>query len=278
MAGLPLSSGNRRYGARVGQRGTRYTFHKPPQGTYLPTRFSIEEHCGWVKDQGTQGSCTAHGSISEREFIARKFKQGALTLSPSFVYYQERLLEGTLADGDCGAQVVTGLEVLNQFGAPLLSEEPYDENVYELAPTAAQLQEALSWKGGAPLQIQQDLADIKATIHSGFPFVIGINVFSSFESDAAAATGLIPFPDMTSETLLGGHEVLAGVAWDDDIQCPNSSIGALKFQNSWGTDWGCIGGYAGTRGFGWIPYEYILSATLTTDVRMSSPLATMRRS
>ena len=276
MPNLPLSLKNRRYGAIIGERGDRYLFHKPPQVMSLPSRFSIEQHCGWVKDQGTQGSCTAHGSTSEREFLARKLKQGDPILSPSFVYYQERLLEGTLAQGDCGAQVVTGLEVLNQYGAPTLSEEPYDDNVFDVAPTPAQLQEALSWKSGAPLQVQQDLADMKATIYSGFPFVIGINVFSSFESDDVSNTGLIPFPDINSETFLGGHEVLSGIAWDDDIQCPNASIGAIKFQNSWGTDWGCLGGYAGTRGFGWIPYEYLLSPTLTTDIRMSAVVASLR--
>src|ERR1019366_4741469 len=38
--------------------------------------------------------------------------------------------------------------------------------------------------------------------------IIGISVYSSFESDAVAKTGIVPLP-ATTETLLGGHALHA---------------------------------------------------------------------
>jgi C1A family cysteine protease len=66
--------------------------------------------------------------------------------------------------------------------------------------------------------------------------------------------GAIPFPER-SERILGGHAVLA-VGYDDRLKIANTSsgdetTGALLIRNSWGTGWG-------ERGYGWLPYEYVL--------------------
>ena len=38
--------------------------------------------------------------------------------------------------------------------------------------------------------------------------VIGIMVYESFESDAVAKNGIVPMPNLATEQLLGGHDIL----------------------------------------------------------------------
>lgn len=65
------------------------------------------------------------------------------------------------------------------------------------------------------------------------------------------------FPD-PSEPSLWSHAVVA-IGYDDNIQINNkmhsdikTSKGALCIRNSWGTTFG-------EAGYGWIPYDYVLS-------------------
>lgn len=80
---------------------------------------------------------------------------------------------------------------------------------------------------------------MKGCLNSGFPFVVGILVYSSFETNKVASTGMVPMPG-PKESLLGGY-------WYVDTR------------NSWGTRWG-------DRGYFYIPYDYLLSTSLSSDL------------
>lgn len=268
---LLLSKANRRYGALPSKPDSRDKIGIPPElksTAPLPPKFSIETWQPPIKDQGQEGSCTAHGSSSYREFLFRKYYQyekskaqfpdpNAVVLSPAFIYYIERQVEGTLADGDCGAQVRTSMLVIDQYGAPLLSQEPYSDTDFSTAPTPEQIQEALLFKGG-PFHRLTGVYDIKTCILSGYPIVIGFNVYDSFEGDQIAKDGLMPMPDTSTEQIVGGHEVLGGLAYDDSVQCPGASVGAVLMQNSWGTSWGIGGRF-------WMPYDYLNNPSFVSD-------------
>jgi C1A family cysteine protease len=58
-------------------------------------------------------------------------------------------------------------------------------------------------------------------------------------------------PNISTETLLGGHAILL-VGFDDKTM-------VFKFQNSWSSSWG-------DRGNGYLPYNYVLSSSLTYDL------------
>jgi C1A family cysteine protease len=50
---------------------------------------------------------------------------------------------------------------------------------------------------------------------------------------------------------------VVAVGYDDgrkitNTRCQRTTIGALLIRNSWGTGWG-------DGGYGWLPYEYVLS-------------------
>jgi C1A family cysteine protease len=90
---------------------------------------------------------------------------------------------------------------------------------------------------------------IKQALAAGFPVIIGISVYESFESAAAAKTGLIPMP-AKDEQMLGGHCMMA-FSYDDETQ-------TFGIRNSWGEGWGDHGNCR-------IPYAYLGNPNLASD-------------
>lgn len=208
-----------------------------------------------IKDQGEEGSCTAHAWTSNAEFLFKKYEGLSVNLSPSFVYYQERAQEGSLDQGDCGAQVVTGANVMDLQGAPTIAQEPYTSGEFQTAPTAEQVAEAHHWRTGAYHRLST-VTDIKECIVSGYPIVIGFTVYESFEG--IGADGLMPMP-AAGEAILGGHCMFGGLAYDDSVACRGAATGAVLMQNSWGPGWaldGCV----------WMPYSYLADADVVSDI------------
>lgn len=91
---------------------------------------------------------------------------------------------------------------------------------------------------------------MKQSIVEGFPFVFGINVYESFESENVKNTGFVPMPDTKHEKLLGGHAIMA-IMFDDDKKI-------FGCRNSWGVEWG-------DKGYFYLPYDFILDKDLASD-------------
>jgi C1A family cysteine protease len=172
-----------------------------------------------------------------------------MPLSHLFLYYQERVLENTIGS-DAGAEIRDGMKVVAGQGVPPETAWPYDPLRFAETPppaayAAATAHEALEYRS-VPL----DLVQLQGCMAEGYPVVLGISVFESFMSDAVAhSNGLIPLP-ATSEQNLGGHAV-ALCGYDNSIQ-------RFILRNSWSTSWA-------DRGYGYIPFAYILDANLTAD-------------
>jgi C1A family cysteine protease len=97
--------------------------------------------------------------------------------------------------------------------------------------------------------VDQNLADMKGCLSSGYPFVFGFTVYESFESDAVSETGNVPMPG-ADEAMKGGHAVLA-VGYDDKDN-------VFICRNSWGAEWG-------EAGYFYMPYAYLLDSNLSAD-------------
>lgn len=256
----------------------------PPQGVVGGTLISTRA------DQLTVGCCTGEGSTRMGNRLYRTYgptlkipvrAEDVPDFDPLFTYYLERQKEGTLEQGDCGAQVVTSLEVADMnpgaagFGwCP--ASRPFDVRNVNVAPTPAQLAAAKLWPGGAFHNLGNSIANIKSSILSkpfGYTGVVGINVYESFEDDTTAASGLIPYPNLEREQQVGGHEMHSYIAYDDTVHCPNSpNPGAVLTENSWGPYWGADPGkfqVAKGRGFCWLSYDYLANPNLASDNRMA---------
>ncbi|ALO66520.1 peptidase C1 [Arthrobacter alpinus] len=215
----------------------------------LPPSVDLRPACPPVYDQGQLGSCTGNGIAGVLQFMAMKEGQ-ADTSTPSrlFIYYNERVIEGTV-DSDSGAQIRDGIKSVASIGACDETLWPYTITKFAKKPlakcyTAAKKNRAISYS-----RVSQSLSTMKGALASGFPVVFGFTVYDSFESADVARTGVVPMP-ATSESVLGGHCVVA-VGYDDASQ-------SFTIRNSWGTGWG-MAGYAT------MPYGYLLDRSLASD-------------
>jgi C1A family cysteine protease len=215
----------------------------------LPASVDLRPQCPPVYDQGELGSCTANAIAGAVQFD--EIRSGiAPTWTPSrlFIYYNERVLEGTVAS-DSGAQLRDGIKVIAAQGVCPESEWPYDISKFAEKPPAQAYTDAVRDRVGAYQRLTQSLVPLKTCIASGFTFVFGFTVFSSFEGAEVATTGDVPMPQ-PSETAIGGHAV-ACVGYDDGRS-------AFIIRNSWGVGWGA-------SGYGFMPYAYMLDAGLAAD-------------
>ena len=217
----------------------------------------LEEFCGPVADQGSEGSCTAHAGKGSNEFLYRKYAVFALVkpaappvFSAAFLYYMERQIDGTLADGDCGSTGRSSVSVLNRNGVCLEADMPYTAGSFSTAPNAEQLAGAEKFLAGAYHALS--FPDFRSCLSSGYVFLIGFAVYESFENDVNGS-GLMPMPDVSKEKMLGYHEVLV-IGHDDSAQ-------RLKVRNSWGPGWGASGDF-------FMPYAFAAAPGMILEARM----------
>jgi C1A family cysteine protease len=223
----------------------------------LPTSVDLRKYCSPVRDQGQLGSCTGFSMATGlREFLEIKNTNKLTVLSPLFLYYEERKLEGTVKQ-DAGAYIRDGMKVLATLGCTPERYQPYVISNYKKAPTKTALKNAPKYKITSYARINT-LMDMKSSLAINNAFVFGFDVYESFESQAVANTGKVPMPK-NGEQLLGGHAVLA-VGYKDDPSWQGG--GYMIVKNSWSTSWG-------DQGYFYMPYAYMAS-DMVSDVWTAS--------
>jgi C1A family cysteine protease len=215
----------------------------------LPDNVDLRDQCPDVYDQGQLGSCTGNAIAAALEFD--RMKQGLDDFTPSrlFIYYNERVLEGTV-DSDSGAQIRDGIKSVAQQGDCPVTEWPYDTSKFADAPPQSCYDDALKYTAVQYQSVSQYLADMQGCLAAGYPFVFGFTVYESFESDAVAQTGNLPMPS-SGEQVIGGHAVLA-VGYDNQDR-------VFIVRNSWGEGWG-------DAGYFYMPDAYLLDDNLADDL------------
>ena len=198
-----------------------------------------------VYDQGQLGSCTANALCAALQCAHPTLPMG----SRLFLYYNERRMEGDVLD-DAGAQLSDGVSSLESVGVCPEAEWPYVVSKFAVAPTSrCYIDAAKNRASRTSFAVPSDAATMKQVLAAGHPFVVGIAVYASFESDTVASTGVVPMP-AAGEQCLGGHAVLC-VGYDD-------AKGAWTMRNSWGPAWG-------DHGYFYLPYAYLLDTALASD-------------
>jgi C1A family cysteine protease len=222
-----------------------YIFTGVPDIT--PAKVDLREFCSKIEDQGAIGSCTGCAISSAMELILKRERR-LLDLSRLFIYYQERLLEGSVLR-DAGAYLRTGIKSCYTWGAPDERLWRYDPKLLFTRPSPAAYEDALK-RRVAEYRRCPDFTTVKNALASGNPVVVGFLVYTSFLSLVVAKTGVMPFPNVRKERILGGHAVCL-VGYDDTRR-------VFIAKNSWGTNWG-DGGYF------YMPYQVIENRQMSAD-------------
>jgi len=248
---------NRKYGWKPQLPDQRdHKFARAVKPTSLPVSVDMRSHCPAPYNQQQLGSCTANAIAGAIEYDLIKQHLPIFMPSRLFIYYNERAMEGTV-DQDAGAEIRDGIKTINSLGVCTEASWPYNTNEFAVKPSATCYTAALHNKSVSYESVAQDINTIKGCLAAGFPVVIGFTVYESFESDAVAATGVMPMP-ASNEQVLGGHAVLV-VGYNDGPSTVNGAPARyLIVRNSWGPEWGA-GGYF------YMPYEYATDSNLADD-------------
>ncbi len=202
-----------------------------------------------ILDQGEVGSCTANAAASAYLFckLNSANSTNAVDVSRSFIYYWERILEGTYPS-DSGAQIRTAIKVLARYGSCAERLFPYSESTYNRKPTSRLIKDALTRQILKYERLPRSLSSFKKCIYLGNPFLFGFTVYSNIDN-IKDNDNILSLPSL-SDSLEGGHAVLA-VGYDNTKNC-------FIVMNSWGSDWG-------DNGYFYLPYEYLTNSNLSDD-------------
>lgn len=217
----------------------------PSPVTHLPPSVSLRDKMPPAFDQGELGSCTANAAAGAYAFV-----HGGGPYSRLQIYYDERVIEGTV-DQDSGAELRDAVKVLATVGAGFEKDWPYDITKFKEAPPKVELAEAAQNKAVSYSRLT-GRNDFRKCLAAGFPFIIGIMVYESFESETVTKTGVVPMPS-NAEQCMGGHAVCV-IGYNTSIHGGDY----YEVRNSWGADWGDQGNF-------WLPAAYLEHVKLATD-------------
>jgi C1A family cysteine protease len=229
-------------------RDLRYVARKETLAA-LPPSADLRSACPPVYNQGDLGSCTANAIAGAVEFdLIKEAKKRVFIPSRLFLYYNERAKEGTVST-DSGAQIRDGIKSVAHQGDCPESLWPYVVKKFSVKPPQVCYADAKMYRAVKYQRVDRDLDQFRACLASGYPFVFGFTVYTSFEGAEVARTGHLKLPQ-PSEKVMGAHAVLA-VGYQDSSKW-------FLVRNSWGADWGL-------KGYFTIPYDYLLNSNLSDD-------------
>jgi len=229
----------------------------------IPSKVDLTQYCSEVEQQGDIGSCTAHAGISLVEYYEKRNYGSFVPASRLFLYKVTRNF--MKLTGDTGANPRSTMAAMVLFGTPPESHYPYAPEKFDEEPPAFCYSFAQNYKTikffrhdlpSSAGNKKDVLNSVRAALANGIPSMFGFTVYSSITT-AIEQKGAIPFPT-PRDRRLGGHAV-AVFGYDDNIEIGHAQMrglpkhkGAFLIQNSWGESWG-------NKGYGWLPYEYVLS-------------------
>jgi C1A family cysteine protease len=217
-------------------------------GTSIDATVDLREtgHLPDVYDQGQIGSCTGNAIAGAIAYAIKAQSKPVYTPSRLFIYYNERVIENTV-DQDAGAEIRDGIKSVASTGVCDENLWPYDTNQFTVKPSDTAYSAAQKGIIKQYARVPVALHNIQNVLTHKVPVVIGCSLYQSFESDAVAATGMVPMPD-ANENQIGGHCMLL--------------VGYTKthfiVRNSWGPDWG-------DKGYCYMPFDYLTDPNLSDD-------------
>ncbi len=193
-----------------------------------------------VRDTGEEGSIVGFAVAYSVEYQIYKQHQKHIRISPRQIYYYARINSNLDIKEDNGAFIKGGVKSVHQTGAIDEKEWPYKAGEFNKKPPASE-KNATHYKVKEIFPIK-NLQEIKDSIRSYGPIVIGITVFESMYSDEHSnEDGVLRMPK--EKESINGAIAVCIVGFDDKTKL-------FKFIHYWGKQWG-------DKGFGYVPYEYV---------------------
>ncbi len=226
---------------------------KPSRSEVTPLNYSIKQYAPQILSQN-KSECLAYSIATARTMLLAKnlgiVDRDSITsffFSPHWIYYRNKDKD----DNDCysGLSFSKSIMDIKANGIPFMYDIEYDkyypwsqkelcnefEGDYEKCINKAQ-----QFKLDA-IKSVTNLKEIKLSLSRGFPVVLGIRVFNSFEK---AFNKEIWDGEVVENEITYGHALVV-VSYDD-----NRDGGSIELLNSWGENWG-------QDGFIWVKYSDI---------------------
>ena len=116
----------------------------------LPAKMDLRPQCPKeVYDLGQLGSCTANAIAGALEFDQMKQAVKVFTASRLFIYYNERVMEGTVKS-DSGAQIRDGIKSVGSIGARPETDWGYEITKFAEKPSQPALKDAAGQSAAIP--------------------------------------------------------------------------------------------------------------------------------
>jgi C1A family cysteine protease len=209
-----------------------------PKNQTLSSFVDLREANSLVEDQSSLGSCTGQALTAAYELMTmKKYPTKFIELSEMFVYYNSRTFDNTV-DVDIGATIKNGLKGLKTYGVCKEELWPYDIEKFTVKPSEEAYAEALQRKIPTYYLVlgQNNIID---ALNSGYPVIIGIDIFESFMY-LDKNNYMLSVRDY-NDNPMGGHALLI-VGYDLDKK-------SFLVQNSFGPEWGL-------NGYFYMTFEY----------------------
>ena len=200
----------------------------------IPKKYSLKDKFPAVYNQ-MYGNCTSNAVLAVDAYYYHNPK-GSWVPSTVFTYYNQRKMDETLKDGDCGSTVETGLDAVRKFGACnstiWANDAPYDKK-----PSKAAYADGLKGHELTKYYAVKTILQVKKAISSGYP-VVGSFTWVKFSVDENSI--LLPATKQEAKKSELGHAVVI-VGYDDTNKL-------FEFRNSWGENWG-------NKGYAYMTYS-----------------------
>lgn len=196
-----------------------------------------------IKNQGSQGACTAFAFTSVYEYILKNKYQDNTDLSEAFVYRNARKRRGN-AEEDNGCSLYDAVASLMEEGICKEALCPYQADIPNPVISAEAYNDGKTRLVIKAMNVKRYENDLKAALSEGYPIIVSLLVFDSMTK----IKGFISYPEQDERKDQQSAHAMVLCGYDDDRRI-------FIIRNSWGEDFG-------EKGYAYIPYSYVCDPEL----------------
>ncbi len=181
-------------------------------------------YCMRVKNQGSEGVCTAFATIACREILYRKNTGKKINLSERFLYEVSKRLDSIPGEDYEGTQLRASCKAIHIHGVCLEKLWKYITNK-KGRPMPTATNDAKKYRVKSYKNVRKNLVSVWTALQES-PLMISVHIREKFEVDYAGV--------MHSEGKIKGYHAMLIIGY-----LPNHKQFIVR--NSWGRSWGTNG-------------------------------------